>query len=239
VLHELAALLPHSGIPSPQAGICDLGKEHAVETLEQIKSRIEAAVPGTLVEIVPNATLGAQSSLVVDNAHALAVAEFLRDDPTLRLDYASNATGVDWPDTVVQEKRKVKQVIDGVEREIEQTVEHKKAGYLEMVYHLYSMELKHGPLILRLRTSDRGDNACLPSLTPVWRGAEFQEREAYDLFGIKFEGHPDLRRILMWDGFKDFPMRKDYVEPDDYEYEPTPHDEVLEKARRHQDDDQG
>jgi NADH-quinone oxidoreductase subunit C len=74
----------------------------------------------------------------------------------------------------------------------------------------------------------------VPSLTPVWRGAEFQEREAYDLFGITFEGHPDMRRILMWEEFKDYPMRKDYVEPDDYEYEPTPHDDVLEKAsRRH------
>ncbi len=151
----------------------------------------------------------------------------------LRLDYASNVTGMDWLDTVLQEKRKVKQVIEGVEREIEETIEHRKAGYLEVVYHLYSMELKHGPLILRLRTANRADNARVPSLTPVWRGAEFQEREAYDLYGITFEGHPDLRRILMWDGYRDFPMRKDYVEPDDYEYEPTPHDEVLEKARQH------
>ena len=204
-----------------------------METLEQIKARVEAAVPGASCEIVPNDSPAGQHSLLVDNAHALAVARFLRDDPSLRLDYASNVTGVDWPDTVVQEKRKVKQVIEGVEREIEQTTEHKKPGYLEVVYHLYSMELKHGPLILRLRTANRADNARVPSLTPVWRGAEFQEREAYDLYGIIFEGHPDLRRILMWDGFKDFPMRKDYVEPDDYEYEPTPHDEVLEKARRH------
>ena len=49
-----------------------------------------------------------------------------------------------------------------------------------------------------------------------------------------FDGHPDLRRILMWDGYKDFPMRKDYVEPDDYEYEPTPHDEVLERVKARQ-----
>jgi len=47
------------------------------------------------------------------------------------------------------------------------------------------------------------------------------------------QGHPDLRRILMWDGFKDFPMRKDYEEPDDYEWEPTPHDDVLKKAKEH------
>ena len=75
--------------------------------------------------------------------------------------------------------------------------------------------------------------ALLPSLTPVWRSAEFQEREIYDLYGILFDGHPDLRRILMWDEFTDFPMRKDYREPDDYEYEPTPHDDVLEKAKQH------
>jgi len=51
--------------------------------------------------------------------------------------------------------------------------------------------------------------------------------------GVRFDGHPDLRRILMWDEFQDFPMRKDYREPDDYEFEPTPHDEVLEKAKQH------
>jgi NADH-quinone oxidoreductase subunit C len=50
---------------------------------------------------------------------------------------------------------------------------------------------------------------------------------------VVFEGHPDLRRILMWDEFKDHPMRKDYVEPDDYEWEPTPHGEVLAKAKQH------
>jgi NADH-quinone oxidoreductase subunit C len=204
-----------------------------VETLEQIKARIEAAVPGSAVAIVSNAALRAQDSLLVDNAHGLAVAKFLREDPALRLDYASNVTGVDWLDQVIQEKRKEKRVIDGMEREIEETTERRKAGYLEVVYHLYSIELKHGPVILRLRTANRTDKARVPSLTPVWRGAEFQEREAYDLFGITFEGHPDLRRILMWDEFKDYPMRKDYVEPDDYEYEPTPHDEVLEKTKRH------
>jgi NADH-quinone oxidoreductase subunit C len=204
-----------------------------VEPLDQIKARIKAAVPGASVEMVPNAGADGQRSLLVDNLHALAVARFLRDDPSLRLDYASNVTGVDWLDAVIQEKRKVKQVIEGLEREIEQTTEHRQPGCLEVVYHLYSMELKHGPLILRLRTGNRTDNARVPSLTPVWRGAEFQEREAYDLFGITFAGHSDLRRILMWDEFKDFPMRKDYVEPDDYEYEPTPHDEVLEKTKRH------
>jgi len=204
-----------------------------VETLEQIKARAEAAVPGARPEIVRNGSPSEQHSLLVDSEHAVAIARFFRDDPALRLDFDSNVTGVDWLDSVVKETTKTKQVIDGVERDIEQTVERKKPGFLEVVHHLYSMELKHGPVILRLRTKDRAQQNHVPSLTPIWRGAEFQEREAFDLYGIVFDGHPDLRRILMWDEFKDYPMRKDYVEPDDYEYEPTPHDEVLEKAKRH------
>ncbi len=204
-----------------------------MESLEAIQARIEAAVPGARLERIPNGSPSGQHSLSVDSEHASAVARFLRDAPQLRFDYASNVTGVDWLDTVLQEKKKSKQIIDGQEREIEEIIETKKPGFLEAVYHLYSMELKHGPLILRLRTSNRSDQAHLPSLTPVCRSAEFQEREVYDLYGIVFDGHPDLRRILMWEGFKDHPMRKDYVEPDDYEYEPTPHDEVLEKTKRH------
>jgi NADH-quinone oxidoreductase subunit C len=200
---------------------------------DQLKSRIEAAVPGARIEVVRNESPSAQHSLLADNEHAIAVATFLRDDPELRLDYCSDVAGVDWLDAVLKEKVKVKKVVEGVEKEVEETVEKRRPGYLEAVYHLYSMELKHGAVVLRLRTDNRAEQAHLPSLTPVWRGCEFQEREIYDLYGVIFDGHPDLRRILMWDGFRDYPMRKDYVEPDDYEYEPTPHDKVLEKAKRH------
>ena len=170
---------------------------------------------------------------MVDNAHALAVARFLREDPLLRFDYASNVTGVDWLDATVKETVKTKQVVDGVERDVEQVIEKLQPGFLEAVYHLYSMELKHGPVVLKLRTENRADKTQLPSLTPLWRGAEFQEREIFDLYGVIFDGHPDLRRILMWDEFEGFPMRKDYVAPDDFEYEPTPHDEVLTEAKKH------
>lgn len=205
-----------------------------METVEQLKARLEAALPGARLEIVRNGSPSAQDSLLLDHEHALAVARFVRDDAVLRLDYDSNVTAVDWLDTVIKETIRSKRIIDGVEREIQETTERKQPGYLEVVHHLYSMQLKHGPLILRLRTENRTDKTHVPSFTPVWRGAEFQEREAYDLYGIIFDGHPDLRRILMWDEFKDYPMRKDYREPDDYEYEPTPHDDVLEKAKAHQ-----
>ena len=201
--------------------------------LEEIKARAETSVPGAKIEIVPNPGPANQPSLLLDHGHANAVALFLRDDPALKLDHCSNVTGVDWLDRKVTTKVKVKKVVDGAEKEIEETQEEFFPGYLEAVYHLFSMSLKHGPVIIRMRTADRAAGAHLPSLTSIWRSAEFQEREIFDLYGIKFDGHPDLRRILMWDEFEDFPMRKDYREPDDYEYEPTPHDEVLEKAKQH------
>ena len=88
-------------------------------------------------------------------------------------------------------------------------------------------------ILPRWRDNKAGELPELPSLTGLWGSADWHEREVYDLIGIWFTGHPDLRRILMWDEFTDFPMRKDYREPDDYEYEPTPHDDVLEKAKQH------
>jgi NADH-quinone oxidoreductase subunit C len=204
-----------------------------MEGLEQIKARIEAAVPGANVEIVQNASASQQRSLKIDNEHARDVAKWLRDDPTLRLDFCSNVTGVDWLDRTIKKTVKMKKVVDGEEKEVNETTEEKIPGYLEAVYHLYSMTHKHGPVIIRMRAADRAPGARLPSLTPIWRSAEFQEREIFDLYGVRFVGHPDLRRILMWDEFEDYPMRKDYQEPDDYEYEPTPHDDVLEKAKQY------
>jgi NADH-quinone oxidoreductase subunit C len=204
-----------------------------MESLEQIKARAEAAVPGTKIGIVSNPGPSQQSSLLLDHEHAVEVARFLRDDSALRLDFCSNATGVDWLDRMVKKTVKVKKVIEGVEKDVDETTEEKIPGYLEAVYHLYSMTHKQGPVVIRMRTRDRAEGARLPSLTPIWRSAEFQEREIFDLYGVHFDGHPDLRRILMWDEFVDHPMRKDYREPDDYEYEPTPHDDVLERAKQH------
>jgi len=213
-----------------------------LKTVEEIKAAIEAAVPGAAVEFVPNPGPAAEHSLRLAPESAVAVATFLRDDADLAFDFLSNVTGVDWPDKEIAEKvkvsRQVTKSVDGVEQQVEETVEETRKrvepGCLEAVYHLYSVAKKHGPLVIRMKTVNRGDQVELPSLTPVWRAAEFQEREVFDLYGIVFHDHPDLRRLLMWDGFKDHPMRKDYVEPDDYEYEPTAHDHVMERAKQHQ-----
>lgn len=201
--------------------------------LDTIKSELEANVSGCRLEIIPNASPSAQHSLLIDADHAFAVATYLKTAPTLRFDFCSNVTGVDWLPKETSAKIKSKKLVDGVETEVEEVQKTTTPGYLEVVYHLFSQELKHGPLPLRMRTQDRDAGVHLPSLTPVWRSAEFQEREIFDLFGVVFDGHPDLRRILMWDGFVDHPMRRDYVDPDDYEYEPTAHDEVLQRAKQH------
>jgi NADH-quinone oxidoreductase subunit C len=204
-----------------------------VETLEQIKTRLGAALPLTKLDILPNECPAGERSLLVESDRAFDVAKFLRDDAQLKLDYCSNVTGIDWPEAKIKTKVKKMVLVEGAEKEVEETIETLRSGHLEVVYHLYSMELKHGPVILRMRTENRTDKTHLPSLTPLWRGAEFQEREIFDLYGVIFDGHPDLRRILMWDEFVGFPMRRDYVAPDDFEYEPTPHDEVLVEAKKH------
>lgn len=124
-----------------------------------------------------------RESLLLENPGDLPrVARFLKEDPAFRMDYLASVTGSDF------------------------------LTHLETVYHLYSMEKKTGPIVLRVR-ADR-DNPHTPSLVPVYRGAEYQEREAYDMYGIVYDGHPDLRRIFMWEGFEGWPMRKDYEQED-------------------------
>ncbi len=78
----------------------------------------------------------------------------------------------------------------------------------EVVYHLYSTNKEGGPVILKVHAAR--DNPEVPSVVSVWPGADWQEREVWDLMGIRFPGHPDLRRILMWEGFQGHPLRKDF-----------------------------
>lgn len=81
--------------------------------------------------------------------------------------------------------------------------------YFELVYQLTSREHNHS-LVLKTRCYDR-DKPIVPSVVSLWRGVDFQEREIYDLMGISFEGHPNLKRILLWEGFEGYPLRKDYL----------------------------
>ncbi len=80
--------------------------------------------------------------------------------------------------------------------------------YFELVYKLTSLDHNHS-LVLKARVYGR-DNPAVPSVVSLWRGADLQEREIYDLMGIRFEGHPNMKRIVLWDGFAGYPLRKDY-----------------------------
>ncbi|MEN8614604.1 NADH-quinone oxidoreductase subunit C [Dehalogenimonas sp. THU2] len=89
-------------------------------------------------------------------------------------------------------------------------VDHKT--HFSLIYRLTSLSRKQR-LDFRVDLTDH-DKPTAPSVTPVWRGADLQEREIYDLMGIEFTGHPNLKRILLWDGFPGYPLRKDWVDRD-------------------------
>ena len=156
-------------------------------TPEELKQALEQLLPGVSL------TLDGQA-LIVSPQDLVAVCKCLKETERFGLDYLSNLTAVDYPPD---------------QSAVPATT---PAGRIEVVYHLYSMTQKHGPVTLLVRL-DRADPR-VASVTPIWRSAEFQEREVYDLYGVRFEGHPDLRRILMWEGFEGHPMRKDYVPED-------------------------
>ncbi len=81
-------------------------------------------------------------------------------------------------------------------------------NYFELVYHLVSLEHNHS-LVMKTRCFGR-DEPVVPSLCSLWQGADYQEREIYDLMGISFDAHPNMKRIFLWDGFQGHPLRKDY-----------------------------
>lgn len=109
------------------------------------------------------------------------VAQFLRDDPAMDFDYIVHVSSVDWPD---DEER------------------------FEVVYEFYSIRKRHR---IRLKTRVAESDCTVESLTDLWKGADFMEREVYDMMGIRFRGHPDLRRILMPDDYAEgYPLRKDF-----------------------------
>jgi len=81
--------------------------------------------------------------------------------------------------------------------------------YFELVYHLVSLKHNHS-LIIKVRCYQR-DEPTVPSLVNIWQGADFQEREIFDLLGIRFNGHPNMKRIFLWEGFIGHPLRKDFT----------------------------
>jgi NADH-quinone oxidoreductase subunit C len=120
---------------------------------------------------------------VIEPASWRAVAFFLRDDNRLAMNMFTDLCGVDY---------------------------HHREPRFEVVCHLRSLQHAHRIRIKARVGDEEGEVAEIDSLVPVWRGADWFERETFDLMGITFKGHPDLRRILMYPEFKGHPLRKDY-----------------------------
>lgn len=119
-------------------------------------------------------------TIIIAPEHLVEIATFLRNDPKMSFEMLVDITCVDY----LQRKPR-----------------------FEVVYHFYSMTLKHR---LRVKVVVEEGSEVLPTLCGVWRAANWAEREVWDMYGIQFEGHPNLRRILMYDEFEGHPLRKDY-----------------------------
>ncbi len=117
---------------------------------------------------------------LVRRERIVEILTFLRDDPGLLFDFAMDLTGVDY---LGEEPR------------------------FEVVYHLYSLRMNHR---VRIKVRLHEDDPVIDSAVSVWSGINWYEREAYDMYGIVFRGHPNLTRILMYEGFQGHPLRKDY-----------------------------
>ena len=141
--------------------------------------------------------------VVVDAGDLDDVCRHLRDDAALKFDILSCISGVDY---LEPDPKKVA-----------------KAGFephTEVVYHLQSFTLKHRfvvkVMLPRWRNDKPGELPEIPSVTSIWLAADWHEREVYDLSGVWFPGHPDLRRILLAEDWQGHPLRKDYEFPLEY-----------------------
>ena len=121
--------------------------------------------------------------LIADPSKLPEVSRFLRDRNPTRFDYLVSLTSVHYEDAI------------------------------ELVYHLDSTAKPGQVIQLRVRTDEAEGVGAVPSVVAIWPGADFQEREVYDMMGVRFSGHPDLQRILMWEGYAGWPLRKDFLEP--------------------------
>jgi NADH-quinone oxidoreductase subunit C len=134
--------------------------------------------------------LDALDPFVVVNPDSIReIAAFLKEEPELAFDSLMCLSGVDYKGAKGEEDR------------------------IEVVYHLFSMKFRHQ---IVLKASLSREAPILPSVESVWGIANWHEREAYDMFGIRFQGHSDLRRILCPDDWEGFPLRKDYQQPETY-----------------------
>ena len=131
--------------------------------------------------IIDSHSFREEQTITVRKSSIIDLLKFIRDDPKLDFNFLMDLTAVDYL--------------------------NRKDDRFEVVYHLYS--LKHNGR-LRVKVPVNEDDCRIDSVSALWKTANWYEREVWDLYGIKFNGHPDMRRILLYEEFKGHPLRKDY-----------------------------
>jgi NADH-quinone oxidoreductase subunit C len=176
-------------------------------SVTELKERLTRDLPGALASSRPRTPAG--------NGHAPAEAE---PKPRAKKGEEGPVDLLATDDAVVQANR-LTDVALYVRDELGYeylsnitAVDYLADGVIEIVYHFYHLD-GGAPLVIKTRVPR--EQTAIPSLTPVWPGADLQEREAFDLYGVDFVGHPHLKRIYMWDEFEGYPMRKDFPKQGD------------------------
>ncbi|HET7586311.1 MAG TPA: NADH-quinone oxidoreductase subunit C [Gemmatimonadaceae bacterium] len=174
-------VVPGSGRPDAPAPVTPRGVPHRGGAPNPSADALRARF-GSAVHRVD--VVWGETTVYIDPTRVLEIVRWLHDDPEQRYDYLSDVTAVEYRDAELP---------------------------LEVVWHLRSLPFRR---FLRLKAAlPKGTGSALEveSVWPVYRGADWLERECYDMFGVRFRGHPDLRRILMWEQYREgFPLRKDF-----------------------------
>ncbi len=151
-----------------------------------------------LTEIIDITEFRDQVFVSIKPEKIIDICHYLHDEPDIYMDYLVDLCGVDYPD---------------------------RKNRFEVIYNLYSIKFKHRLILKALLTEE---NASIDSVEPIWNGANWHEREACDMYGIVFNGHPDLRRILMPEDWEGHPLRKDYPLKGKVGWEYKGFDELVE-----------
>ncbi|MGQ0657831.1 MAG: NADH-quinone oxidoreductase subunit C [Chromatiales bacterium] len=176
-------------------------------SVEDLKARLEQAFAGRLTRL---AVAVGQVSAELPREHLLAVCRVLRDDPLFSFEQLSDLCGVDYADYGCSDWETEDATVEGFSRGVRigaGNVPSWRGPRFAVVYHLLSYTHNQR---LRLRVFVDADAPTIDSVVDIWNSANWYEREAFDLFGILFEGHPDLRRLLTDYGFIGHPFRKDF-----------------------------
>lgn len=170
-----------------------------MKSAEEIFEMLKQNFRNSVVEYKSDLPL--EPFIVVQASEIDKICRFLKDNPELYFDSLINLSGVDD--------------FNGEKVKEDSAKEIMKGGTMSVYYHLESIKYRH-KILLKIST-DR-DNPVVVSVTDVWKSADWHEREAYDMFGIKFINHPDLKRILMpYDWNAGYPLKKDYENPEFYQ----------------------